>query len=77
MPLYEYTCRECDTDFEMLTSAGKRDSVAACPSCGADKVLRKISLAANAVIKSGKSGGSSEPYSCGSSSCCGGSCALD
>jgi putative FmdB family regulatory protein len=77
MPLYEYVCRNCNSDFEALVAAGRRDEGTACPQCGGAKVARKISLMANPVVKTGKSGGSSEPFSCGAPSCCGGGCSLD
>ena len=80
MPLYEYVCRACDTDFEALVSTGRRDSAdAACPQCGATKTARKISLMAQPVVKSGgRSGGASEPFGCGApGGCCGGACAMD
>jgi len=80
MPLYEYVCRACDTDFETLLPASRRDAAeTACPSCGATKTARKISLMAQPVIKaSGRSGGASEPFNCGSpGGCCGGSCASE
>lgn len=77
MPLYEYICRECGNDFEAIVASGKRDEGSSCPQCGDAKVARKISLMAHPVVKSGKSGGSSEPFSCGAPSCCGGGCAMD
>lgn len=77
MPLYEYVCRACDTDFEALVPTSRRD--AACPQCGAAKTARKISLMAQAVVKEGRrSGGASEPFHCGApGGCCGGACAMD
>jgi len=77
MPLYEYICRDCSTDFEALVSSSKRDEGDSCPKCGSQKVARKISLMANPVVKSGKSGGSSQPFACGAPSCCGGMCGPD
>ncbi len=77
MPLYEYVCRDCHTDFEALVPAGRRDSgEAACPRCGASRTARKISLTAPAVVKAG---GSSTPnFDCGApGGCCGGACAVD
>jgi putative FmdB family regulatory protein len=77
MPLYEYVCRACDKDFEALISAGRRDDGVVCPECGAARVARKISLVGAAVIKQGsRTGGASEPFSCGAPSCCGGGCGL-
>ena len=77
MPLYEYVCRHCNTDFEMIVPASRRDAAdTLCPHCGATKTARKISLTAPAVVKSG---GSSTPnFDCGApGGCCGGSCAMD
>lgn len=78
MPLYEYTCRACHADFEMLTASSRRDAPeTACPRCGQTKVARKISLTAHPVIKGG---GSSLPadFNCGApGGCCGGACAMD
>jgi len=80
MPLYEYVCRACDTDFEALVPASRRDAAdATCPQCGATKTARKISLMAQAVVRQGgRPGGSSEPFHCGApGGCCGGACATD
>lgn len=80
MPLYEYVCRDCRTDFEALVPASRRDGQeAACPQCGATRTARKISLMAQPVIKGGgRSGGSSEPFDCGASGgCCGGACGVE
>lgn len=77
MPLYEYICRDCQTGFEALITTGNRDEGSACPQCGGEKVARKVSLMASHIVKSGRSGGSSEPFDCGASSCCGGSCGLE
>ena len=40
MPLYEYRCRACSHPFEILVG---RDSVPACPKCGADDLERLLS----------------------------------
>ena len=80
MPLYEYVCRACDTDFEALVPANRRDAAdTACPQCGAAKTARKISLTAQAVVKEGSgSGGSAQSFNCGApGGCCGGACAAD
>jgi len=80
MPLYEYVCRACDTDFEALVPASRRDAAdTACPQCGVTKTARKISLMAQAVVREGgRTGGASEPFSCGApGGCCGGACATD
>ena len=73
MPLYEYVCRDCHTDFEALLPASRRDAGdTSCPGCGATKTARKISLMAQPVVK----GGPPEPFNCGApGGCCGGACA--
>jgi len=43
MPLYNFHCRECDKDFEMLTSFGSQP---ACPGCGSEKTERQMSRVA-------------------------------
>ena len=76
MPLYEYICRQCSTDFEALVPAGRRDAGdLTCPHCGAARTARKISLAAPTVVKSGGPGQSA--FDCGApGGCCGGACGL-
>jgi putative FmdB family regulatory protein len=46
MPLYDYTCRDCSHDFEMLVFDG--DTVE-CPECKSGKVERQPSLPARPV----------------------------
>ncbi len=45
MPIYEFQCKECRKDFKTLRRA---DSVAevACPDCGANHVMRMLSVTA-------------------------------
>ena len=77
MPLYEYVCRACHADFELLTTASRRDSPEmACPRCGQAKIARKISLMARPVVKGGT--GPAEAFDCGApGGCCGGACGRD
>ena len=70
MPIYEFACRKCNTDFEKIVPASQRDSVA-CPKCGNEQTLRKISLAAPAQMAV-KGAASEAP--CGAQNCCGGAC---
>ena len=76
MPLFEYVCRTCHKDFELLVSASQRDTPQqACPACGEHKIARKISLMAKPVVRSG--GTEAPAYDCGASGgCCGGACGL-
>jgi len=33
MPIYEYVCSECDSEFEMLRPLSQADKEASCPHC--------------------------------------------
>ena len=44
MPIYEYRCDECKTDFEKLVFAGDTDRVT-CPECNSPKVIKQMSAA--------------------------------
>ena len=66
MPIYEYHCSGCDTDFEMLVKV--RAPNPPCPKCGSEDVAKQVS-AAGFILKGGgwykdhyglKSGGSSD-----------------
>lgn len=74
MPIYEYTCLACHSDFELLLPANRRDESKRCPDCGEERLSRKISLMANPVIREG---GKAAEFSCGMPNCCGGGCAID
>jgi putative FmdB family regulatory protein len=41
MPIYEFRCEECGTEFEELVKTGS--TPAACPSCGSERVRRVYS----------------------------------
>ena len=43
MPIYEYACRSCGEQFELLTYASKADE-ATCPKCGSVDVKRLMSV---------------------------------
>lgn len=42
MPIYEYVCCECNTEFEKFSTFHERDH-AKCPKCNSSKVKRLIS----------------------------------
>ncbi len=33
MPIYEYVCTECNTDFELMRSFSEADKAVLCPKC--------------------------------------------
>ncbi len=78
MPIYEYTCRDCGKDSEILVRGG--DTPIECRSCGSEKVERKLSafsFSAASVRKASPAcapacGGGFERGACGSGGCCGG-----
>lgn len=56
MAMYEYVCKDCGKDFDLLRNMNQNDSDVVCVGCGSPKVERKISLFASTVKES--SGGS-------------------
>jgi len=61
MPLYEFTCRGCGTEFEELcTSAEVEAGEVTCPECGKKKAEKKLSVFA-ATGDSGGGGFSGPP----------------
>lgn len=71
MPLYEYACRECGREFEVLV---RGDEKPACPHCESRKLDKLLSVAAGHVAN-GKSGGAAEmPGGCGRPQCGSGGC---
>ncbi|MCX6344289.1 MAG: zinc ribbon domain-containing protein [Armatimonadetes bacterium] len=70
MPIYEFICRLCEQQFEILTSVSKA-SEAECPKCGSKELKRLMSMFAVKI-----SGGSSHSDCagcsadhCGTSAC--------
>ena len=45
MPIYEFHCKECASDFKTLRKAEKLAEIAG-PDCGTEKVMRIISVTA-------------------------------
>jgi len=43
MPLYDYHCKACDKEFELLVRSG---TVPVCPSCGSDNLEKQVSVIA-------------------------------
>ncbi len=66
MPLYEYHCEHCDTDFDELVRLGTPDEEVECPSCGRHEAKRQLSVFSS-MHCGGSKAGSSAMGSCGSS----------
>jgi putative FmdB family regulatory protein len=43
MPLYEYACRDCDAEFELLIRGSE---VPQCPECESDRLQKLLSVPA-------------------------------
>ena len=47
MPLYEYRCNECGTEFEMMLRFSEADRQPACPKCESSQTQKKLSAVAS------------------------------
>jgi putative FmdB family regulatory protein len=74
MPIYEYICDECQTEFEKLV-LNKQQEIA-CPKCASKKAT--IQLSVFATSNGSANGSSAKPSTSfsrgGGGSCCGGGC---
>jgi putative FmdB family regulatory protein len=73
MPIYEYLCKDCGQEFEVLRSMKEADSPMACKKCNGSHTTRMISTfvaksGERVVTHSGGGGGG------GCGGCSGGSC---
>jgi len=73
MPIYEYTCRECGTEFEHLE---RGDEAAVCPSCGKKRLEKKFSVPAAHTASSGPGCEAADAGVCNPDRCCGQGCGL-
>ncbi len=44
MPIYEYTCLDCNTKFDALRRMSEADTPISCEECRGENTSRKISL---------------------------------
>ncbi|RPJ24451.1 MAG: zinc ribbon domain-containing protein [Chloroflexi bacterium] len=63
MPIYEYRCKDCGTEFEKILRFSEADQLPACPHCNSPSTRKKLST----TISFGK--GSSPSSSTSGSSC--------
>lgn len=70
MPIYEYICDECKTQFEKIV-INKQQEIS-CPKCASKKATIQLSVFATA--NGNGSSSSSSGFSGGGGSCCGGGC---
>jgi len=48
MPIFEYHCNACETEFEVLARVGDAKKLPKCPSCGAHDTKKRFSAFATA-----------------------------
>ncbi len=73
MPIYEYVCSECSSEFELLRSLSQADKEASCPQCH-KPARRKLSTFAcfstsDAGVPTRIAGTGSSCDSCSSGNC--------
>jgi putative FmdB family regulatory protein len=70
MPVYEYRCEKCKTQYDIFHKGREIREDIVCPSCRSKKYKKLMSV--SAVSAKG------EPEaSCGSGECCGGTCGMN
>ncbi len=63
MPIYEYHCRECDHEFEILQRIGEGANGLSCPRCDRQDLVKQFSTFAAA-------GDSEAPAAMSAGGCC-------
>lgn len=64
MPLYEYQCRDCEAEAELLIQNGQQP---VCPTCGSQRLTRLLSIVAAPTREHSPSGRAEPPTGpCGS-----------
>lgn len=43
MPIYEYQCKTCETNFEILQRTNDTDNPPRCPDCGNQNTKKRLS----------------------------------
>jgi putative FmdB family regulatory protein len=72
MPIYEYRCEDCGTQFEKLVRRSTDAPEIECPSCGQKHLKQELStFAAHAGVPSGPGSKSPEMPSCPNAGHCG------
>lgn len=58
MPMYEYRCSECGSQYEQLRRMSEADRDLKCPKCGSADVARQVSACA---VRGSSGGGGCAP----------------
>ena len=64
MPIYEYTCTDCETHFEKLVRSMAQPADVRCPECGGAHVKKGWSLFGTGQVVTGDGGMASAPTGC-------------
>ena len=79
MPMYEYGCLACNTNFDRLRRMDQDDDGVTCPHCGGARVQRRLSVFAAHSRGTSAVVAESAPRATGGggcgAGCCGGGCA--
>jgi putative FmdB family regulatory protein len=67
MPLYEYRCKECNRESELLVK--NLDSQPECPECGSKRLDKLLSVIGSPVIGSSPRAAEPDSGNCGRSQC--------
>ncbi len=73
MPIYEYKCEKCDTNFEKLQTKNEK---VICPSCGGTSLKKMFSVFAKGSSSELSSSEGSVPTSA-PGGCCPGTCGMN
>lgn len=57
MPLYEYHCNECGSEFEKMVRFSEANQLPACPNCSSPQTRKKLSAVASFGANESGSGG--------------------
>ncbi|MEE9554318.1 MAG: FmdB family zinc ribbon protein [candidate division Zixibacteria bacterium] len=72
MPIYEYLCRRCDLEFELLV--GVNSSENCCPNCASTDLFKKFSVFGMKTGGRSESSAKSSCAGCSSGNCNGCGC---
>jgi putative FmdB family regulatory protein len=71
MPIYEFHCKKCGKDSEILTASTNWKGTK-CPNCASEQLVKKLSVFATSASESAGAGACEMP-ACGmGGGCCGG-----
>ncbi len=74
MPIYEYVCRKCGHEFEVLVRGEEKP---ACPACGRGNLARQMSVPAAHTAATAPPCPAKEAGACDVRGCGGGGCGLN